>query len=136
MIFATTDAFNAIGNIIMGSIGFFNPLLRVLKSFYSIEKNSSSRIRYNCINHLGYEHLQSAANKEIKSNINGAVFRKIKKKLLFFDEEVIDTSYNITNKNRILSNTGKKQILNLIQNITNKTSTSGDLVSSDNNSNT
>ncbi|CUV05648.1 unnamed protein product [Cryptosporidium hominis] len=136
LIFTATDAFNPIGNIIMSSIGFFNPLLRVFKSFYSMEKNSSSKIRYNYIKHLGYEHLQSASNQEVGSSINHAKSRKLKKKLLFFHEETANTTLNITDNNKILNDTTQKQILNLIQNFTNETNTFGDLTPRVNRSNT
>ncbi|KAK9172988.1 hypothetical protein CmeUKMEL1_02370 [Cryptosporidium meleagridis] len=136
LIFTDADAFNPIANIIMSSIGFFNPLLRISKSFYSMEKNSNSGIRYNHIKHLEYKHLQSASNTEVGSSISHAGTRKLKKKLFFFCEETTNTSFNITDNNEILNNTNQKQILNLIQNFTNKTNMFEDLTPSPNRSDT
>ncbi|OII72077.1 uncharacterized protein cubi_01410 [Cryptosporidium ubiquitum] len=133
IILAAADAFSPIGNIIMSSIGFFNPLLRVFKSFYSTEKNSNSGMKYSYIKHLGYEHLQSASNEEIESNIKEAKPKKIRKKLLFFPEEV-DASQNKTYE-RILNNTSRGKSFYFVQNLINETNFSENSTSSNNYSN-
>lgn len=105
----------------MSSIGFFNPLIRIFKSFYSIEKNSNSGMKYNYIKHLGYEHLQSASNNDIKINIKSTRPKKVKSKLQFFREEITDVSSHRKMCKRAHKESYRNQSLNFVENSMNKT---------------
>lgn len=119
IIFVATDALSPAGNIIMSSIGFFGPLLRIFKSFYSIDKDSSSNTDFSNIKHLCYEHLQSASNKEVEASMEYKRPRRMKK-MLFFPEETTESFFDVTKKNETLHHSENKA-LNSIQKPANKT---------------
>ncbi|KAF7459300.1 hypothetical protein HWI79_176 [Cryptosporidium felis] len=96
--------FDPVLNIIISSIGFFNPLIRIVKSFYSIDTNSSSNIQYHSIKHAENTHLQAASDNEISMLIEGKTKRKLKQKLCIFPEELnitSQTTLNNSNENEL-----------------------------------
>ncbi|KAJ1608962.1 putative signal peptide-containing protein [Cryptosporidium canis] len=86
----------------MSSLGFFQPLLRVIKSLYSIDENSSSDAKYNSLKHLEYEHLQHASNMEVAASIKGKRRNNPRTKIFYFPEEVEGIILNNTSKNKTL----------------------------------
>lgn len=88
--FIQSFSFTPVGNIIIASIGFFNPLVRVARVFYNNSKNSSSNLRYESLNHPEYSHLQAASDMEVTSLIKEKKRRNIKNKSYFFREEIVN----------------------------------------------
>lgn len=109
-IFVMIDALSPAANIIMSSIGFFGPLLRIFKSIYSMDNNSSSKTDYGNIRHAAYEHLQHASDKEVESSIECNRKRKIKKVLLS-PEELKEAFSNVNEKNGTFKNSGMSKTL-------------------------
>ncbi|KAJ1610013.1 putative signal peptide-containing protein [Cryptosporidium canis] len=98
----------------MSSLGFFQPLLRVIKSLYSIDENSSSDIKYNSLKHLEYGHLQHASDMEVAASIKRKRRNHPRTKIFYFPEEVENIILNNTSKNNTLD-TQINKCLNSIQ---------------------